>query len=122
MNSDIVKRLSKKNYWRIPLTLLLFFILNTAYSYALSPDEVLIIYNKKETAARQIASEYARMRHIPDENILALNTLTDEVITRKLYLESIVIPVRSYLAQKGRKNSIKCFALIYGIPLKIKKW
>ena len=48
-------------------------ILSAGYLYALGPHEVLLLVNEKSSDSCEIASEYARIRDIPETNIVRLN-------------------------------------------------
>lgn len=118
---------------RILVALIVFagFAVGSGSPFELKPEHVGIIYNEESPDGRALAEAYAKLRKIPDENIIALNCPQEEVISREDYNRTIREPLRhAALARKWwvpsgnpsepmLSRKIFVLALMKGIPLKI---
>ncbi len=102
----------------IVLSLIILSLTLSAYA-SITPEQVLIIANRRSTASRQLANFYANARNIPERNILLLDCPTRELISREVYNKSIAYPIRIFIRQQNLQNKIKVLVTIYGIPLKV---
>jgi len=84
---------------------------------ALEPGEVFLLVNKNVPASKELAEYYCKQRAVPVENIITLDLVTTEDISRKDYNERIVAPVREVL--KDRKEKAKVLLSIHGVPLRV---
>lgn len=102
-------------------------------------QEVLIVVNKNHPDSLNIGQHYARVRGIPEANIVQLRTSNEETITLAHYVETIANPLLDTLLaeqwvrgvkesakdQYGRErlavsiHSIPYVVLIHGMPLRI---
>ncbi len=96
----------------LPL-LLAFFISNC---FALTPEEIVLLANRRNPAGLELARYYMQKRKIPRENLLILDVPDTESCDRRVYEENIAAPTRSFL--EGGKR-IRCLVTVYGLPLKI---
>ena len=88
-------------------------------AHALTPSEVLVVYNTESSVAsvsQTIAHYYANARDIPLTNVLGIETLTTESGPDTHYLQYIATPISNYLSTHP---NIKCIVLCYGIPSRI---
>ena len=95
----------------------------------------VVVYNKGVDESRKLAAYYAQKREIPIDNIIGLNCPTAEVISREEFDETIRDPLRAAFDANGwwerekggdgtvrpTRNKMKFVALMYGMPLKIKR-
>lgn len=86
----------------------------------LLPEQVAIIANIKSPDSIRVARHYASVRGIPQTHILRVELPLTETVSRKLYEEKLVSPVRDQLIQKGLASSVRALATTYGIPLRVK--
>ena len=86
----------------------------------LESSEILIVANRQSAEGVELARYYARMRDIPETNLLWLNLSTAETCSRDVYEQSIAAPVRDFLAAIQPSWRIRCLVLIYGLPLKVR--
>jgi len=89
-------------------------------SFALEPNEILVVANGDVTASVRLAQYYCERRHVPTENILTLPlgaSLTD-TITRADYEEKLAKPIRERLAEPELGDRIRCLLTTYGAPFK----
>jgi len=94
---------------------LVLFILATP-SFALNPEEILVIANRNASKSVSLAKYYMKKRGIPQGNLLKLWVTDKEYCSRKEYEKRIASPVRRYLEQHPL---IRCLVMMYGMPLKI---
>jgi len=86
-------------------------------TFALLPDEVLVIANRFVTDSVDLARYYMKKRGIPKGNLLRINAATvREGCSREIYDEEIAKPVRKAVAQNKK---IKVLVTVYGVPLKV---
>jgi uncharacterized protein (TIGR03790 family) len=86
----------------------------------LESAETLIVANRQSSEGVELARYYARMRDIPEANLLWLNLSTAETCSRDVYEQRIAAPVREFLAAIQPSWRIRCLVLIYGLPLKVR--
>ncbi len=93
---------------------------------ALTPDEVLIVYNANVNDSIEVAQYYRMMRNVPENNMLGLSDLTYSqgflmgLMTHDNFKSQIEMPVIekvSQLANDGK--NIKCILTVYGIPASV---
>ena len=104
---------------QIPLLSLLWLVVMVVPGFALQPDEVLILANRRVAEGVELAHHYARSRNIPDENLLLLDVPNRETCGRDVYQRHIAEPVRQYLAGIVPAWRIRCLVVMYGLPLKV---
>ena len=99
---------------------ILIFLTATA-TFALEPNEILIITNSDVKVSRPIAEYYCLSRGTPEENIVALSLgdLASDTISRSKYDKLLAGPVRKMLKSETFSGKIKCILTIYGVPIKI---
>lgn len=95
------------------------FVSNTENSWAISPEEILVVVNKRMRGAEELAQYYMEQRSIPDANLLKISVPLEEVIDRDVYDEMIRNKVRGILG-KAEYSRISTIVLMYGVPLKVK--
>ena len=99
------------------ILLLLLFFSKTAY--CLAPSEIIVIANKRVAESVEIATHYMNVRSIPAENLLLIDTNSEEVCSRLQYDREIRKPVAEFLKKKMKTKRIRCLVTVYGVPLKI---
>ncbi len=97
-------------------------VLMSPLLFAIEPEEVLVVVNKKERRGVRLGRFYMEKRNIPDSQLLKINASRKEEIDRKEYVEAIAKPVREKIAalQETEGKRISTIVLFYGIPLKIR--
>ena len=90
-------------------------------TFALEPEEVLIIANADIAESVQIARHYSRRRAVPEKNILELSLGADlrDTISRKDYQDRLATPIRKRFYTDGLLGKIKCLLTVYGVPFKV---
>src|SRR5580692_4288214 len=64
-------------------------------------EEVVIVYNRNSPDSKAVAAYYARMRHVPKNQIFGFSLPTTENISRKDFLELLQIPLAQKLEGSG---------------------
>jgi len=128
---------------RVALWLILGLCVLSPPTPAASPgDEVVIVYNKRLPASKELAQYYARKRDVPPKQMFGLDLSTNEEISRIEFRRSLQQPLadalessklwhvasRSYPATTNRaahvgfavvQSKIRYAVLCYGVPVKI---
>lgn len=66
---------------------------SAAVAYELQPAHVAVVYNGKSILSRRMAVEYARVRGVPERNLVALDCPRANEISRKEFDELIRLPL-----------------------------
>ncbi|MFN2353497.1 MAG: TIGR03790 family protein [Desulfopila sp.] len=96
-------------------------VFSTTTSWAIAPEELLVVANKRMAGSVDLARLYIERRAIPRDNLLILSLPRAETISRSTYVDSIRLPVRRKIdgLRNNRGQRIEAILLIYGVPLKI---
>jgi len=85
----------------------------------LQPAELFVIYNRNLPESRSVAMYYAERRGVPKTQLLGLDLPSTEQISRDAYERKVKAPLRSWLAQRRGRETIRCLVTVYGVPLRI---
>ncbi|WP_155307279.1 TIGR03790 family protein [Desulfosarcina widdelii] len=88
--------------------------------HALTPEEIIVVANEKSDQGVELARYYARLRGIPESNVILLSVPVGETCSREVYERQIAGPMRRVLATIQPSWRIRCLVLIYGLPLRVK--
>lgn len=66
---------------------------SAACAYELLPAHVAVVYNGKSELSRRMAREYARVRGVPEGNLVSLDCPMTSEISRKEYEDTIRVPL-----------------------------
>lgn len=104
-----------------------------------SGETVLVIFNKKVPESKQVAEHYARLRRVPDGQVIGYDLPTTETMTRTEFTTRLQKPLFDYLVLRGiftvspwetapdgvskrqrvTTSGIRYAVLCYGVPLRI---
>jgi uncharacterized protein (TIGR03790 family) len=86
---------------------------------ALTPEDLIVVFNVNVPESRQVAEYYARKRHIPKENLVGVKVSRGEDMTRQEYDQQLLPPLQHKVVELrlGRLNP--AILLVYGIPLRV---
>ncbi|MEP7304815.1 MAG: TIGR03790 family protein [Acidobacteriota bacterium] len=107
---------------KAPLTGLLLasaFALAATDSFAQSGANVLLVINSASAASDQIGQHYARVRAVPQDNVLRLAIDTSEEVSRELFERQIQTPIGKWFIQHSAYDRILYIVLTKGVPLRI---
>jgi len=85
----------------------------------LTPAEVVVVVNSRSPESVELALTYAKLRGIPDENVVLLETTTEYAVGRGEYDQKIVNPLREALRKRGLVARVRCLALMWGVPVRV---
>ncbi|MHC4913350.1 MAG: TIGR03790 family protein [Planctomycetota bacterium] len=90
-------------------------------TFALEPNQILVVANGDVTASVRLAQYYCSKRHVPLGNILVLPLGTDlsDTITRADYEKKIAEPMRTKMSDPELADKIRCLLTTYGVPFKV---
>lgn len=101
---------------KILFVLLIHTLLFLGASWALMPEEVLVVANRNAAKSEGLARYYMSQRKIPDQNLVLLFMADKETCTREDYMKKAVPPIRRFLKTN---DQIKAIVTIYGVPLRV---
>ncbi|MFC1781270.1 TIGR03790 family protein [Planctomycetota bacterium] len=90
-------------------------------SFALEPDEIIVIANSEIPASVRIAQYYCQKRSVPDDNLFALplGKNLETQISRNDYNTKLVQPLRTRLNDEKYAGKIRCLLTTYGVPINL---
>jgi len=109
---------------------------------AIAPEEVVVVFNKREHGSEDIARHYATSRGVPESQVVGYYMPVNETITRVEFDGEVRDPINTFLEKqklwkygevslpatnsaRGMKrirvteSAIRCLVLCRGVPLKI---
>ena len=86
---------------------------------AQSVENVAIVVNDNSADSQRIAEYYARVRGLPETNVLRIKTSTGDTIERGEYLKTIEQPIGLAIRRNGLQDRLLYLVLTKGVPLRI---
>ncbi len=83
------------------------------------PSQVAVLANEQSSESLDLASHYMERRGIPPANRIVLDLPTTDSITREMYEQNLLKPVREALEEEGLTKTIKVLVTMYGMPLRV---
>lgn len=102
------------------ILLLLLMRISPTPTFALIPDEVVVIANTRANDSLSLAKYYMQQRNIPKENLVRIRTTGEESCSREEYQDTIAKPVKKAVQKLRGQKRIRCLVTMYGVPLKIR--
>jgi len=90
-----------------------------ATAQALTPDQVAVIVNSRSEESKAIAAHYIRVRQIPADHVLTIDTDPGETIAEAKYRNQVAEPIRRALIAAKLEHTIACLVTTFGVPLRI---
>jgi uncharacterized protein (TIGR03790 family) len=94
-------------------------ILIPAGAQALSPHDLVIVYNRKIPESQAVAAYYAEKRLVPSNNLVGVEVSTSEDMSRQEFDEKLAPPVRALVNELQTQGKTPAILLVYGIPLRV---
>jgi uncharacterized protein (TIGR03790 family) len=88
---------------------------------ALTPADLIVVYNLNVPESRQVAEYYVQKRHVPAENMVGVKVSTGEDMTRQEYDQQLVPPLQQKVVELRLGHLNPAILLVYGIPLRVGK-
>ncbi len=86
---------------------------------ALTPQEVAVVANANSDESVELGRSYARLRGIPQENIVLVKTTTRYAVSRADFESQIHAPLRKALVDRNIAPGIRSIALMWGVPVRV---
>jgi uncharacterized protein (TIGR03790 family) len=86
---------------------------------AQTPDQVVIVINKRSNLSKRAGEYYAGKRGVPPENICTINSGAEEEISRPDYIKTVETPIGACLKERGLEEKTLYIVTTLGVPLKI---
>ncbi len=103
---------------RVSLSLLSLSLLASTIP-AQTPEQVLVVVNRRSPVSQQIGEYYLHERDVPLGNLCTIDTAPDETIERPVYDNEIEAPIGQFLRKKRLQEKILYIVLTSGVPLRI---
>ena len=118
---------------RLVTVLILFASATTCVRAASLGSEVVVVYNSKVPASKEVADYYAKRRSVPAAQVFGLDLPSREDMTRKEYLDQLEQPLLKKLEdakllvygaiaggpRRVTQAQVRYAVLCYGVPLRI---
>ncbi len=88
-------------------------------AYAQTPENVAVVINDASPESKQVGDFYVKARAIPAENVIHIQTATDDVVQPVAFVATIQQPIAQALAKANLQDRILYIVLTKGIPLRI---
>ncbi len=85
--------------------------------HAQTPDQVLIVINKRSRDSQEIGEYYLKKRGVPLANLCTIDTPPSEKITREAYDKDVRGPVGDFLQKRKLVEKILYIVTTGGVPL-----
>jgi uncharacterized protein (TIGR03790 family) len=88
-------------------------------SLALSPRDLIVVFNRDQPESRAVAVYYARKRQVPAENLVGVEVPASEDMSHQDFDQKLVPPVRARAEKLRSQGRTPAVLLVYGIPLRV---
>jgi uncharacterized protein (TIGR03790 family) len=88
-------------------------------AYAQTAENVAVVINDTSPESKQVGDYYVKARAIPAENVIHIQTATDDVVQPVAFVATIQQPIAQALAKANLQDRILYIVLTKGIPLRI---
>ena len=103
---------------QIVLTIISVFLFSNVFTQIISYDDVAVIVNDNSAISLEIGAYFKQARNIPDENIIHIQTITDEEIDTNEF-RNIQYQIKNYILSQGLENKINYLVTTKGVPFDI---
>ena len=90
-----------------------------AGAFALSPPDLVIVYNRNLPDSQAVASYYAQKRKVPGDHLVGVDVSFSEDMSREDYEKKLVPPIRAMVQKLQAQGQAPAILLVYGIPLRV---
>lgn len=88
--------------------------------FALTPQQIVVVANKRAWYSVELAKYYMKLRNIPSDNLVNIEAPEKEVCSREDYDKNIASPVKTFLKKNDPGGErFYCLVTMYGIPLRV---
>jgi uncharacterized protein (TIGR03790 family) len=112
----LFKKVSSFLLWTILICLSL---ASSSPVLALTPGELLVVYNRNLVESKAVAEYYAQRRRVPWANLVEVAVSTAEQMSRQEYEQKLLPPVRTAVKKLLAQGKTPALLLVYGLPLRV---
>jgi uncharacterized protein (TIGR03790 family) len=87
--------------------------------FALTPGDLLVVYNRDLVESKAVAEDYAQKRRVPWDKLLGVAVPSAEQISRQEYEQSLLAPVQAAALKLQAQGKTPALLLVYGLPLRV---
>ena len=118
-----MKTVRHNSFERLTLFLVLIFLSLSVVpleAFALSPEDLVIVYNLNMPESKAVASYYAKKRKVPISNLVGVDVPVSERMPRSDFEKRLIPPVLAVAKRLKDGGKDPAILLVYGIPLAVK--
>ncbi len=108
-----------KNIYTICIFAIFLSVVDISMVHALSPTDIIVVYNQNMPDSKEVAEYYAEKRNIPVSNLVGVDVTKSESIHRVDYNKKLIDPLRNTVKTLQLSGHEPAILLVYGIPLRI---
>lgn len=101
------------------LLAIVFLVAAATPSSGQSAENVVVVINEASAVSRRVGDHYIRTRKIPADNVIRINTTTEEQLDFIRYTQTIELPIAQKLSREGLHDRVLFIVLTKGVPLRI---
>jgi uncharacterized protein (TIGR03790 family) len=88
---------------------------------ALTPDDLVVVFNRKMPGSQAVAAYYASRRGVPPANLLGVEVTSAEEMSRADFDRALAPPIKEAVARLKAQGRTPAVLLVYGLPLRLKE-
>jgi uncharacterized protein (TIGR03790 family) len=88
-------------------------------AWALTPEDLIVVFNADVPESREVAVYYAQKRRVPPKNLMGVEVSPKEDMSRQEYEQKLLPRVRRKVVELRRLHRNPALVLVYGIPLRV---
>ena len=118
-----MKTIGHSSLWRLIFSLILLFLITSfgpSQSLALSPADLIVVYNLNMQNSKGVAHYYAKKRAVPLSNLIGVRVPTSERMARLDFESELIPPIKKVVERLKSERKKPAILLVYGIPLLVK--
>lgn len=86
---------------------------------ALTPEDLIVVFNQAVPESREVAAYYAQKRRVPRGNLLGVKVSAGESMSRQEYDLELLPPLHRKVVDLRLQNRKPALLLVYGMPLRV---
>jgi len=103
---------------QIIATIAIIFSALSGFAQIVNYDDVGVIVNDNSPVSLQIGEYFQQARNIPEQNMIHIETVTDEAIDT-IEFRNIQYQIKNYILQQGLENKLNYLVTTKGVPFDI---
>ena len=118
-----MKTVRHNSFGRLILFLVLIFLslsVVPSEAFALSPEDLVIVYNLNMPESKAVATYYAKKRNVPISNLVGVDVPVSEGMLRSDFEKKLIPPALAVVKRLKDGGKDPAILLVYGIPLAVK--